>query len=1427
MAVFRVRNCKIHCSLLKIYFTGIFISICLSGAIGQTYWAKFQGGPNVDETLGVTGDASGNTFTTGYFSSTAQVNGTSLSVNGLTDIFVSKVGVNGTTLWSKAVGGPQSDRGLGIATDPSGNVLVCGFFTGTANFGNGIVLSANGGSQDAFVAKFNTQGEIIWARAGGSSGNSDRANAVATDENGNVFITGQFTGTASFGSFALNSTNNTNDIFIVKYGSDGTELWARQGSGDALNRGLAITTDIEGAVYASGQFSGNITFQNTYTNTILNALFLVKFTTAGDEAWFRYAGGSSQSIGYGLTNNGSNIFLTGDCGSSLTFFGGTGTPVINSAFTNAVFIASYNSSGAYQWGISQGSSTAVSARAISHHNGEVGVTGWYECTFNSLSDAYGESNFMNIGFQDIYVMRYSATGTFLWARNFGSVTDDVAAGIHILPDNLEAIAGTFTTQMVIPIRNSLNTSGLIPITQSPNPGLTYCGDPNYGEFSILNGSADADGFLIKVIDLQRQPYDFFHREVSGACDLSIPEACIIYPGDVFTAECQTEVIGCAPYSISATNFGNFGSNGVGYTYTGQWTPTSTGINKVITAPGNVSAILQSTDGCYQHNVSAFADVFPAPSAPLMSDNAVVNTLANNTFPVFLCPGDSVQIWADYPDGLAYGWSGSNVTADMVLLDTLNVSLPGAYQINIENEYGCTGSNFILVLYENVPPDTLDPFISFNLPNDTLTICSGDGGLVFAYDAITMEGVDPEGLSFVWNISPDGFIGGSTAGSFGVPGEGWYVIDLEITTLDNPCFEVNDTYYASDSVYVQISPLPSVFLNASGPAATCPGDTLVFYMETDGELSYDFTPIEVFGDSLYVSGAGQYVITATQSNEFGCTVISTVQIDIVDVSTPEIEINSEFSLICPGDSVELVTDAPGQITWQGPSGNIGAGESIFVNEAGLYFAEVTFYAGCALVSNTLQISEYATPFLSSSNAVLCPGDTVVISIISTAAGSIEWQAPLSGNDTLQVITEPGIYTAIVTGCGITTEISIVVELSTSELEISIPNLTPTCFGDSIFVIATEGMDEYNWSPFGQGSSNYFFTNGNIQVEAVDTNGCELTSNILSISFEPLPPAPVFDFELVCEGEFQVVSIFQDFGISWVDGLDGSLLSSAENFAIGKFNTDTTLYAFLSSEFCEGPLDSIFISPKPYPEEPLAISNAPVCIGENILFEVLNAGAGVNYVWNTPTGGAMMGTGITFPAGSMDDEGIYSVTASLAGCGIEPVEISVSLFVPRQVALPPDTALCLGVTYALRPDTIFNNYLWQDGGTDSVYFPTISGTYILMATDFNGCLTMAFSDLFIVDCEIAIPNIFTPNGDGLNDLWIVGSELPSYFRTEVYNRWGQLVFQSIDQNVHWDGIHYKSGEFCPEGVYFYVVDAANYFGTRFQQTGTVTLIRQSGL
>src|SRR5690554_72536 len=163
---------------MRFLFVFLFVVIC-APLSAQNFWATKQAGSNVDETLAVTGDDLGNTYTTDYFSGLANINGVDKVVTGLTDVFIAKIAPNGTSVWVMAVGGTSSDRGLAIAVDNNQNVIVSGFYSGTVNFGNGISLSSNANSQDAFVAKYSPSGSIIWAKSGGSSGNSDRANGVA------------------------------------------------------------------------------------------------------------------------------------------------------------------------------------------------------------------------------------------------------------------------------------------------------------------------------------------------------------------------------------------------------------------------------------------------------------------------------------------------------------------------------------------------------------------------------------------------------------------------------------------------------------------------------------------------------------------------------------------------------------------------------------------------------------------------------------------------------------------------------------------------------------------------------------------------------------------------------------------------------------------------------------------------------------------------------------------------------------------------------------------------------------------------------------------------------------------------------------------------------------------------------------------------
>src|SRR5260370_23005516 len=127
-------------------------------------------------------------------------------------------------LWAVKAGGSDIDTGYGIAADASGNVYVTGFFSGTASFGNTNLSSS--GSEDIFVAKYDAAGTLQWARPAGGSACYESL-GIAVDRTGNVFVTGFFQGNASVGPTNLSSTGQS-DVLVAKYDAAVNRVWELQ-----------------------------------------------------------------------------------------------------------------------------------------------------------------------------------------------------------------------------------------------------------------------------------------------------------------------------------------------------------------------------------------------------------------------------------------------------------------------------------------------------------------------------------------------------------------------------------------------------------------------------------------------------------------------------------------------------------------------------------------------------------------------------------------------------------------------------------------------------------------------------------------------------------------------------------------------------------------------------------------------------------------------------------------------------------------------------------------------------------------------------------------------------------------------------------------------------------------------------------------------
>jgi len=147
------------------------------------------------------------------------------------------------------------------------------------------------------------------------------------------------------------------------------------------------------------------------------------------------------------------------------------------------------------------------------------------------------------------------------------------------------------------------------------------------------------------------------------------------------------------------------------------------------------------------------------------------------------------------------------------------------------------------------------------------------------------------------------------------------------------------------------------------------------------------------------------------------------------------------------------------------------------------------------------------------------------------------------------------------------------------------------------------------------------------------------------------------------------------------------------------------------------------------------------------------------------------------------------------------------------------LCIGDSITLNPGN-FVTYQWQDGSSSPTYKLKTGGVYSVKVTDENGCMASDTVTIKEVNCSLAnIPNTFTPNGDGINDVWNIYA-LQGYpgCKVFVYTRYGQQVFSSINYSIPWDGRY--NGKELPVGVYYYIIDLND---GKPPVSGYVTIVR----
>jgi len=347
---------------IKLLFCITFLFFQGSYVCGQNWlWgAASHGGIKLNDYASpVATDKDGDAYITGQYIS-AVIFGNDTLTNTIYNAYLTKYNSAGTVIWAKQVIDTSGSFGISVATDKPGNVYITGLFSGNAQVGKFSLTdsSTNIYSSDVFLAKYNANGTVLWAKQANipfDSGYSSGAGySVAIDIYGNEYITGIFTDTISFGGFTLNTKYfQGEDAFLVKYDSNGNVLWAKQSeipSAASGGTGTSVATDNSGNAYITGYFFDTLSFGlKTLISPYVQSSYLVKYSPAGNVLWAKqstpnsfFSTCSSNCI---TTDGKGNPYITGNFMDTVQF----GLHSLYSNLKGSVFLTKYDASGNVIW----------------------------------------------------------------------------------------------------------------------------------------------------------------------------------------------------------------------------------------------------------------------------------------------------------------------------------------------------------------------------------------------------------------------------------------------------------------------------------------------------------------------------------------------------------------------------------------------------------------------------------------------------------------------------------------------------------------------------------------------------------------------------------------------------------------------------------------------------------------------------------------------------------------------------------------------------------------------------------------------------------------------------------------------------------------------------------------------------------------------
>lgn len=596
------------------------------------------------------------------------------------------------------------------------------------------------------------------------------------------------------------------------------------------------------------------------------------------------------------------------------------------------------------------------------------------------------------------------------------------------------------------------------------------------------------------------------------------------------------------------------------------------------------------------------------------------------------------------------------------------------------------------------------------------------------------------------------------------------------------------------------------------------------------------------DDSLAEGIDTMTITIYNITECGDTLIEEASLLILENYTILVNAANATST-CPGDSITLTaiaSDGVAPYYYQWSNGASGNTTMVAPIATDTFYVTVTDSCSISATIDTVIVTMIINPVqlnISNDTVLYCPGDTVLLSAqASSGSGNgyqYAWSTGSGGNMvSVYPVADTIFYVTVTDGCGADSATdSVVVTFTIPQLNLSLSNDTVVeCPGNTATLNATGGGGtvpySYDWSNGNSTAVNVVNPNENstYYVTLTDACGAAPVTDSIKVNIQAFPPLDINlsgDTSVICSGDMVLLSSVitggaSPYTYSWSTG--------ANNSTINVSPLNTIKYFLTVTDKCgRDTIDSVMVTVPVYPPLlPLAEDNAVDCPGDS------------QTVFSTPAGGT--GTGYTFlwSTGSTNDtilvsppgiaEYFVTVTDDCGTMAADSAVLTVPVFQTINVIASDHDTVCTGDTIILNATAGGGGgtYAFAWSGTGSVFVvfnqmqsvPLSSGNYNVTVTDQCGNAETDNTWINIEDCKIVIPNIFTPNGDGLNQYFFVQNLEKNYPASLViFNRWGIKIYENADYKNDWNG------ENVSDGVYFYILTTAN--GVNYN--GTVTIVK----